>query len=29
MIHKGVKYETVPWHFQEQEKIKMSNQGLV
>ena len=29
LIHKGLKYETVPWHFQEQDKIKMSNQGLV
>ncbi len=29
LIHKGLKYETVPWHFHEEEKIKMSNQGLV
>ena len=29
LVHKGLKYETVPWHFQEQDKIKMSNQGLV
>ena len=29
LIHKGLKYETVPWHFHEEERIKMSNQGLV
>ena len=29
LIHKGLKFKTEPWHFQEQEKIKFSNQGLV
>ena len=29
LIHKGLKYKVMPWHFQEQDKIKFSNQGLV
>ncbi len=29
VIHKGLKFKTVPWHFGEQDKIKFSKQGLV
>ena len=29
IIHKGLKVDTLPWHFQEKDKIKFSNQGLV
>lgn len=29
LIHKGLKYHTVPWHFHEEEKIEFSKQGLV
>ena len=29
IIHKGLKPDVIPWHFQEKDKIAFSNQGLV
>ena len=29
IIHKGLKPDVVPWHFQEKDRIAFSNQGLV
>ena len=29
IIHKGLKPDIIPWHFQEKDKIAFSNQGLV
>ena len=29
ITHKGLKVDVLPWHFQEKDKIKFSNQGLV